>query len=59
MPSSAPDSRAEARYRGLASLIIGIVTKARQEESFLHDELGSAYDDYIRRVPMLVPFAPV
>ena len=43
---------------GTAVLIIGIVTKARLEESFLRGELGSAYDDYARRVPMLVPFAP-
>jgi protein-S-isoprenylcysteine O-methyltransferase Ste14 len=43
---------------GTALLIIGIVVKARLEESFLRGELGSAYDDYARRVPMLVPFAP-
>ena len=43
---------------GTALLIIGIVTKARLEERFLRGELGSAYDDYARRVPMLVPFAP-
>ncbi|MER8445932.1 isoprenylcysteine carboxylmethyltransferase family protein [Mesorhizobium sp. M1066] len=43
---------------GTALLIIGIVTKARLEESFLRGELGSAYDDYASRVPMLVPFAP-
>ncbi|WP_245490454.1 isoprenylcysteine carboxylmethyltransferase family protein [Mesorhizobium sp. M7A.F.Ca.US.011.01.1.1] len=44
---------------GTALLIIGIVTKARLEESFLRGELGSAYDDYASHVPMLVPFAPV
>jgi protein-S-isoprenylcysteine O-methyltransferase Ste14 len=43
---------------GTVLLIIGIVVKARLEESFLRGELGSAYDDYARRVPMLVPFAP-
>ncbi|QKC86277.1 isoprenylcysteine carboxylmethyltransferase family protein [Mesorhizobium sp. NZP2077] len=43
---------------GTALLIIGIVVKARLEESFLRGELGSAYDDYARRVPMLVPFTP-
>jgi protein-S-isoprenylcysteine O-methyltransferase Ste14 len=43
---------------GAALLTIGIVMKARLEESFLRGELGSAYDDYARRVPMLVPFAP-
>ncbi|MDX8479431.1 isoprenylcysteine carboxylmethyltransferase family protein [Mesorhizobium sp. VK24D] len=43
---------------GAALLLVGIVVKARLEESFLRGELGSAYDDYARRVPMLVPFAP-
>ncbi|MGX5839084.1 methyltransferase family protein [Mesorhizobium sp. ArgA1] len=43
---------------GAAFLTIGIVVKARLEERFLRGELGSAYDDYTRRVPMLVPFAP-
>ncbi|WP_256751076.1 isoprenylcysteine carboxylmethyltransferase family protein [Mesorhizobium sp. Mes31] len=44
---------------GAILLTIGIVMKARLEERFLRGELGSAYDDYARRVPMLVPFAPV
>lgn len=43
---------------GAALLTIGIVMKAKLEERFLRDELGTAYDDYARRVPMLVPFAP-
>ncbi|RWM25974.1 isoprenylcysteine carboxylmethyltransferase family protein [Mesorhizobium sp.] len=43
---------------GAALLLVGIVVKARLEESFLRGELGTAYDDYARRVPMLVPFAP-
>ncbi|MDX8497656.1 isoprenylcysteine carboxylmethyltransferase family protein [Mesorhizobium sp. VK4C] len=43
---------------GAALLLVGIVVKARLEESFLRGELGPAYDDYARRVPMLVPFAP-
>jgi len=30
--------------------------KARQEEDFLRDELGPAYDDYAGRVGMLIPF---
>ena len=30
--------------------------KARVEERFLREELGDAYDDYLRRVPMLIPF---
>ncbi|RWH31510.1 isoprenylcysteine carboxylmethyltransferase family protein [Mesorhizobium sp.] len=43
---------------GAALLLVGIVLKARLEESFLRGELGPAYDDYARRVPMLVPFVP-
>lgn len=43
---------------GAVFLTIGIVMKARLEERFLRGELGNAYDDYARRVPMLVPFAP-
>ncbi|MCA0054993.1 MULTISPECIES: hypothetical protein [unclassified Mesorhizobium] len=43
---------------GAALLLVGIVIKARLEESFLRGELGPAYDDYARRVPMLVPFSP-
>ncbi|TPK82126.1 isoprenylcysteine carboxylmethyltransferase family protein [Mesorhizobium sp. B2-4-13] len=43
---------------GTALLIIGVVIKARLEEHFLRDELGPAYDDYAKRVPMLVPFTP-
>jgi protein-S-isoprenylcysteine O-methyltransferase Ste14 len=36
---------------------LGIWLKARLEERFLREELGAAaYDDYSRRVPMLVPF---
>jgi protein-S-isoprenylcysteine O-methyltransferase Ste14 len=30
--------------------------KARQEEDFLREELGPAYDDYAGRVAMLIPF---
>jgi protein-S-isoprenylcysteine O-methyltransferase Ste14 len=38
-------------------LTFGIWLKARLEERFLRQELGAAaYDDYSRRVPMLVPF---
>ena len=32
--------------------------RAKLEERFLRGELGPAYDDYARRVPMLVPFTP-
>jgi protein-S-isoprenylcysteine O-methyltransferase Ste14 len=39
---------------------IGFWIKARLEETFLREQLGAeAYDAYRRRVPMLVPFAPV
>ncbi|TPN43549.1 isoprenylcysteine carboxylmethyltransferase family protein, partial [Mesorhizobium sp. B1-1-7] len=43
---------------GAILLTIGIVMKAKLEERFLRTELGTAYDDYAGRVPMLVPFAP-
>jgi protein-S-isoprenylcysteine O-methyltransferase Ste14 len=43
---------------GALALTIGIWMKARLEERFLRGELGSAYDDYAGRVPMLVPFGP-
>lgn len=43
---------------GALLLTIGIYMKARLEERFLRNELGPAYDDYARRVPMLVPFLP-
>ncbi|MER8700574.1 isoprenylcysteine carboxylmethyltransferase family protein [Mesorhizobium sp. M1273] len=43
---------------GAILITVGIVMKARLEEHFLRGELGRAYDDYARRVPMLVPFAP-
>jgi len=44
-----------------AALIItlGVWMKARLEERWLRQELGpDAYDDYRRRVPMLLPFGP-
>ncbi len=45
---------------GFALLIAGFYLKARLEESFLRSELGEeAYGAYARRVPMLLPFAPV
>ena len=43
---------------GAVLLTVGIYMKARLEERFLRNELGPAYDDYARRVPMLVPFLP-
>ena len=41
---------------GAALIAISMMIKARREEEFLCDETGGAYDDYIDRVPMLVPF---
>lgn len=39
--------------------ILGFWIKARLEEGFLRQQLGTkVYDDYCRRVPMLIPFAP-
>jgi protein-S-isoprenylcysteine O-methyltransferase Ste14 len=42
---------------GAARLSYGWYVKARIEERFLRSELGPAYDDYAKRVPMLIPFA--
>lgn len=43
---------------GAALLIFGVWLKASSEERFLRAELGSEYDAYSRRVPMLIPFLP-
>jgi protein-S-isoprenylcysteine O-methyltransferase Ste14 len=46
-------------YIGAALLVIGYWIKARIEERFLSEELGSGnYAAYRRRVPMLIPFGP-
>ena len=43
-------------WLGFVLLTLGWVVKARLEESFLRAELGrEAYDQYAKRVPMLVP----
>jgi protein-S-isoprenylcysteine O-methyltransferase Ste14 len=42
---------------GAALMTIGLVMKARLEETWLVEQLGPDYDAYRRRVPMLVPFA--
>ena len=45
-------------WLGAAIMTSGWYVKARLEERFLRDELGvQAYDEYARRVPMLVPFS--
>jgi protein-S-isoprenylcysteine O-methyltransferase Ste14 len=52
---------AKGTVLGLAGLLIitfGFWLKARFEERWLSQELAPAYDDYRRRVPMLVPFGP-
>jgi protein-S-isoprenylcysteine O-methyltransferase Ste14 len=41
---------------GLAAL--GLFIKARLEERWLASELGVAYEEYRKRVPMLFPFGP-
>lgn len=45
-----------AAVLGMATITAGVYVKARLEERFLRQELGSAYDEYARRVAMLVPF---
>ncbi len=44
---------------GALLVIVGFWIKARLEEGFLGEQIGAeTYDDYRRRVPMLIPFAP-
>jgi protein-S-isoprenylcysteine O-methyltransferase Ste14 len=44
---------------GALLITLGLWMKARLEERWLRQELGAeAYDDYRRRVPMLLPFGP-
>jgi protein-S-isoprenylcysteine O-methyltransferase Ste14 len=44
---------------GALIITLGLWMKARLEEGWLRQELGAnAYDDYRRRVPMLVPLGP-
>jgi len=46
-----------AAWLGAAVMTLGWYIKARLEERFLRAQLGAeAYDDYARRVPMLIPF---
>ena len=44
---------------GALLVTLGLWMKARLEERWLREELDpGAYDDYRRKVPMLVPFGP-
>jgi protein-S-isoprenylcysteine O-methyltransferase Ste14 len=43
---------------GAGLLTIGLLMKARLEEVWLRAQLGTEYEAYRKRVPMLVPFAP-
>ncbi|MDE2181581.1 MAG: isoprenylcysteine carboxylmethyltransferase family protein [Alphaproteobacteria bacterium] len=46
------------RLFGAVVMSAGFVIKALLEEQFLREELAEAYDDYAKRVPLLVPFWP-
>jgi protein-S-isoprenylcysteine O-methyltransferase Ste14 len=43
-------------FAGAALVALGFYLKARLEERLLRGELGAAYDEYRRRIPMLIPF---
>lgn len=48
-----------AGWLGAGVMTVGWYIKARMEETFLREQLGAeAYENYVRRVPMLVPFLP-
>jgi protein-S-isoprenylcysteine O-methyltransferase Ste14 len=48
-----------AAIAGALLMTFGFWIKARLEERFLREQLGSgAYDSYRRKVPMLIPFGP-
>jgi protein-S-isoprenylcysteine O-methyltransferase Ste14 len=54
--ATAADLGTATAIAGAAIMTLGWYVKARLEENFLRAELGSAYDGYGARVPMLVPF---
>jgi protein-S-isoprenylcysteine O-methyltransferase Ste14 len=43
---------------GAAVIAAGFWLRSRLEERFLATELGPAYEAYLQRVPMLIPFGP-
>jgi hypothetical protein len=43
---------------GAVVIAVGYWLRSRLEERFLSAELGPAYEDYARQVPMLIPFRP-
>jgi protein-S-isoprenylcysteine O-methyltransferase Ste14 len=45
-----------AGWLGAAVLTLGWLVKARLEERFLREQLGTDYAAYLHRVPMIVPF---
>jgi protein-S-isoprenylcysteine O-methyltransferase Ste14 len=56
--ATAAASGSALAWLGAAIMTLGWIVKARLEERFLRDQLGAqAYDDYARRVPMLMPGA--
>jgi protein-S-isoprenylcysteine O-methyltransferase Ste14 len=44
-------------FAGAALMTLGFYLRARLEERFLRGALGAGYDEYRRRVPMLLPFS--
>jgi protein-S-isoprenylcysteine O-methyltransferase Ste14 len=48
-----------AGFAGVAFIVLGFFIKARLEERFLGEALGSDYAAYRARTPMLTPFWPV
>ena len=47
-----------AAFSGALVIALGFWLRSRLEERFLRAELGTAYEEYARRVPMLIPFFP-
>ena len=57
--ATAAQNGTAAAFAGVIVMSLGFFIKARLEERFLREQLGTeAYDSYRRRVPMLIPFGP-